>query len=93
MFERLQEEITKVAYDLYEKSGQRKGNDLVNWLAAERIVNFNQMVLAQANGEAIALLEYKPMTGMDNTSKSSMTMKSRSTGSGKESDAALRQRL
>lgn len=35
---KLQEEIAKVAYELYEKSGRVKGHDLDNWLEAEKIV-------------------------------------------------------
>jgi hypothetical protein len=34
----LHEEISKVAYELYEKSGRIEGRDLDNWLEAERIV-------------------------------------------------------
>jgi hypothetical protein len=34
----LYEEIAKVAYELYGKSGYIDGRDLDNWLEAERIV-------------------------------------------------------
>lgn len=34
----LHEEIRKVAYELYEKSGRTGGRELENWLEAERIV-------------------------------------------------------
>lgn len=34
----LYEEISKVAYELYEKSGKVGGRDLDNWLKAEKIV-------------------------------------------------------
>jgi hypothetical protein len=34
----LYEEIAKVAYELYEKSGYTDGRDLDHWLDAERIV-------------------------------------------------------
>lgn len=34
----LNDEIAKVAYEIYEKSGYIKGRDFVNWLEAERIV-------------------------------------------------------
>ena len=33
-----QEEIVKVAHDLFERSGRAEGHDLDNWLEAERIV-------------------------------------------------------
>ncbi len=32
------EEIKKVAYELYEKSGRIGGREIENWLAAEKIV-------------------------------------------------------
>ena len=35
---KLQEEIAKVAYELYEKSGRIAGRERQNWLEAERIV-------------------------------------------------------
>lgn len=31
-------EIERVAYDLYEQSGREEGKDMINWLAAEKIV-------------------------------------------------------
>jgi len=34
----LNEEIAKVAYDLYEKRGRGNGNDLDDWVKAEEIV-------------------------------------------------------
>jgi hypothetical protein len=34
----IHQEIERVAYDLYEQSGRKEGRDLINWLAAERIV-------------------------------------------------------
>jgi len=34
----LNEEIAKVAYDLYEKRGKGNGNDLDDWVRAEKIV-------------------------------------------------------
>ena len=34
----LEEEIRKIAYELYEKSGCIPGRDLENWLEAEKIV-------------------------------------------------------
>jgi len=34
----LYDEIARVAYELYEKSGYTEGRDLDNWLEAERIV-------------------------------------------------------
>jgi hypothetical protein len=34
----LHNEISKVAFELYEKSGRVEGHDLDNWLEAEKIV-------------------------------------------------------
>ncbi len=34
----LYDEIARVAYELYEKSGYMEGRDLDNWLEAEKIV-------------------------------------------------------
>jgi hypothetical protein len=41
----LDDEIRKIAYELYEKSGKVAGRDLDNWLEAEK------MVLARKGGE------------------------------------------
>jgi hypothetical protein len=35
---KLYDEIARIAYDLYEKSGRVDGRELDNWLEAERIV-------------------------------------------------------
>ena len=57
----LLEKINKVAYELYEKNGRQEGNELLNWLAAEKIVYFEQMISPEIDGGAITLLEYKPL--------------------------------
>lgn len=56
----LSEKIKKTAYELYEKSGRQQGNELVNWLAAEKIVAFENLMLPQQE-EELGLLEYKPL--------------------------------
>jgi hypothetical protein len=56
----LQEEINKKAYELYERNGRRKGNELLDWLAAEKIVQFLQKIIPDPAGESIPLLEYNP---------------------------------
>ena len=63
----LNEEITRVAYELYEKSGRQEGNDLINWLAAEKIVHFQKMISLGICGEAYSLLEYKPVINAEGT--------------------------
>jgi hypothetical protein len=75
----LNEKITRVAYELYERSGNREGNDLLNWLAAEKIVHFQQIISPAIGREAIALLEYKPLAGAESARPTSNTSsKSRS---------------
>ena len=34
----IHDEIARVAYELYEKAGKARGNELKNWLEAEKIV-------------------------------------------------------
>ncbi len=74
----LNEEITRVAYGLYQKSGRQEGNDLINWLAAEKIVHFQQMISPGICGDSIFLLEYKPMLNAKATRPTSGKSKSRS---------------
>ncbi len=35
---KLYDEIARIAYDLYEKTGRMDGRELDNWLEAERVV-------------------------------------------------------
>ena len=42
---KLYDEISKIAHELYEKSGKAEGRDLDNWLEAEKII------LARHGGE------------------------------------------
>ncbi len=76
----LQEKISKVAYELYERNGRQKGNELLNWLAAEKIVHFQQMIFPEIDGEAIALLEYKPF---NNARRFSPPLKKQTSRSGR----------
>jgi hypothetical protein len=80
----LNEEITRVAYELFEKSGRQEGNDLVNWLAAEKIVHFQQMISGGISGEAIYLLEYRPAVDAKAARPISAKSKSRSIKAQKE---------
>lgn len=59
----LQEKVKKLAYELYEKNGRREGRDLLDWLAAEQIMRFRQMILSRTDAEGVGLLEYKPLSG------------------------------
>jgi hypothetical protein len=78
MINSLNEEITRVAYELYVKSDRREGNDLLNWLAAEKIVHFQKMLIPEIGEEAVALLEYKPVYSAKSTRSTSGKTKSRS---------------
>jgi len=89
----LREEITKVAYELYEKSGRKKGSDLQNWLAAEKIVYFNRMISRSGNGAAFALLEYKPLEDGKEELPSPIIRESRSPGQRKNRKTENRQAL
>ncbi|MCC6048040.1 MAG: DUF2934 domain-containing protein [Thermodesulfobacterium sp.] len=60
----LEEEIRRVAYELYEKSGCIPGRDLENWLEAERIVLSKYGLLEQKNAPITkAGAEEKPKKG------------------------------
>lgn len=59
-----QEEIAKVAYELFEKSGRAGGRDLENWLEAEQIVITRHMQQAKAEAETFAQKrDFKQATG------------------------------
>lgn len=47
----LHDEIAKVAYELYEKSGRISGRDVENWIEAEKVV------MARAKKVAIAAVK------------------------------------
>ena len=36
--DKMMEEVHRVAFEIYEKSGRTQGHDLDNWLKAEKIV-------------------------------------------------------
>jgi hypothetical protein len=55
-----QEKVKKTAYELYERNGRREGRELLDWLAAEQIIRFEQMICSGIGGEGVGLLEYKP---------------------------------
>jgi hypothetical protein len=55
----LREKISKEAYEIYEKNGKRQGTELLDWLAAEKIIQFEQMILPVDGVEFMALLEYR----------------------------------
>lgn len=58
-----EEKVKKIAYELYEKNGRREGRDLLDWLAAEQIIRFQQIIFPGMREEEVGLLEYKPMSG------------------------------
>ena len=61
-----QEEIEKLAYELFEKSGRPHGREIDHWLEAERIVKARQMnmyavdlMVAMKRHEEIQKLAYE----------------------------------
>jgi len=48
----LHQQIFRVAYDIYERSGQIKGRDLDHWLEAERMVKTLREI-AEGDGEKL----------------------------------------
>jgi hypothetical protein len=58
------ENIKKLAYEIYERNGRRDGRELLDWLAAEQIIRFEQMIFSGMGPDGIGLLEYKPVTAV-----------------------------
>ena len=48
------EDIEKLAYELFEKSGRSHGRDFDHWLEAERMIKARQMDRHAADLEAVA---------------------------------------
>jgi hypothetical protein len=65
-----EERIKKLAYELYEKNGRREGRDLLDWLAAKQILQFEQTIFQGVSGEGVHLLEYKPLPNVQPMPKS-----------------------
>lgn len=74
----LQEQVKKLAYELYEKNGRREGSDLLDWLAAEQIIRFQEKIFSGMGDEAVGLLEYKPMSDAGGKVRAGAALKSRS---------------
>jgi len=53
----LQEEIAKVAHELFERDGRRDGLALEHWLEAEKIVQARQSKKGKAVTEAVKPVE------------------------------------
>ena len=51
----LHQEIFRVAYDIYERSGRIKGRDLDNLLEAERIVKTLRNIAGDDSGKLISI--------------------------------------
>jgi uncharacterized HAD superfamily protein len=66
----LEEEIKKIAYELYEKSGCIPGRDLENWLEAEKIVLSKYGFLEQKD-VPLSISEKKEKTKRGRRSKKS----------------------
>jgi hypothetical protein len=57
----LQQEIIRVAQELFEKTGSPEGDNLFYWPEAGKLSYFNRMLLSRKAAEAKLLLEYKPI--------------------------------
>ncbi|MDA8126459.1 MAG: DUF2934 domain-containing protein [Deltaproteobacteria bacterium] len=57
-----EEKVKKLAYELYVRNGRRPDRELLDWLAAERIVRFEEQVFSGMDKEGIRLIEYRPLT-------------------------------
>ena len=70
----LHERIAQRAYELHQKRGERHGNDLEDWLEAER------MILSEQDGrnESAAHLKFKPNPSESANQKRSKERKSAS---------------
>ena len=56
MYEKnLHKAIFRVAYDIYERSGQIEGRDLDHWLEAERIVRTLREITGDDDGKLISV--------------------------------------
>jgi len=73
-----EEKVKKIAYELYEKNGRREGRDLLDWLVAEQIIRFQQMILPGTSRERVDLLEYRPLSDADPAPAPPMKPKTRS---------------
>jgi hypothetical protein len=51
MNQEIHAEIERVAYHIYESNGREAGKDLINWLAAEKIVLGRLALSGQTAGE------------------------------------------
>jgi hypothetical protein len=64
------DEIARVAYDLYEKSGRIPGRDEQNWIEAEKIVRARYAV-KETNEPEAAKAEKKPAVEKKTAAKTS----------------------
>jgi replicative DNA helicase len=51
----LHQEIFRVAYDIYERSGRIEGRDIAHWLEAERIVRTLRQIAGDDGGKLISV--------------------------------------
>jgi len=61
--ENIHDEITKVAYELFEKSGRIYGHELEHWLAAEKIVTERHAREIEQDAQVIGSKKEKKVSG------------------------------
>ena len=64
----IHDEITRVAYELYEKRGRADGHELENWLEAEKIVTEKHERHARETEQQVEVIK-KPKEGFRRTVK------------------------
>jgi len=64
----IHDEITRVAYELYEKRGRADGHELENWLEAEKIVTEKHERHAMETEQQVEVIK-KPKEGFRRTVK------------------------
>lgn len=64
----IHDEMTKVAYELYEKRDGARGHDVEDWLEAEKIVAKKHERHAKETGHGVDVIE-KPTEGFRRTVK------------------------
>lgn len=74
---KLYDEIARIAYELYEKSGRLGGRELDNWLEAERIVMARHAEQEKSKGKLSSPTKKKKTPGKKVSKPVTKTKKSR----------------
>lgn len=72
--EHLHDEISKVAYDLYEKRGRVHGYELQDWLEAEKIIMERHVAEIEKEAKAIKKTKKTPKKTTEKATKKKTTV-------------------